>query len=244
MRRNTEKQTSYETRTVSIRPVTKVTAGGRRMRLSALVVVGDKKGRVGLGLGRAMDLRGAVEKGANIAEKNMVKIDLVGGTIPHEVLYKYRGASVLLKPAKPGTGIIAGSSVRTVLELLGVDDVYAKQLGSGDKIANAYCVFEALRLLKSERVLERMESMRARIDLKLKQEREKARKRKIARSKKYAKRRTSSIKEKKNSKRKTVLTKNSKAANKARENLRANKSNVDKKVSDKAIKKNKVNSNK
>ena len=184
MMRNEKPKSKYESRTVSIRPVTKVTAGGRRMRLSALVVIGDRKGRVGLGLGRAMDLRGAVEKGTNIAEKNLIKVDLVGGTIPHEITYKYRGARILLKPAKPGTGIIAGSSVRTVLELLGVDDVYAKQMGSSDQIANAYCVYEALQHLKSDRVLKKMKSMQARVDMKIKEEQEKARKRKLESHKK------------------------------------------------------------
>lgn len=158
----------YDTKTVSVRRVAKVNKGGRRLRFSAMVVAGDRKGRVGVGLGRGGDPRSAIEKGENKAVKAMKKIDLVGDTIPHEIEHKFGAAKVLLRPAKPGTGVIAGSSVRVVLELTGIENVYAKMLGSNDPIANAYCVNEALLELRSERVLKKMSKMRDRIELKKK----------------------------------------------------------------------------
>ena len=120
------KESMFDKKTVSIRRVAKVTKGGKRLRFSAMVVVGDHNGSVGVGLGRGVDTRSAVEKGERTAIKKMVKIQLAGDTIPHEVLHKQGAAKVLLRPARPGTGVIAGSSVRTVLELAGIDNVYGK----------------------------------------------------------------------------------------------------------------------
>jgi len=156
----------YENRTVNIRRVAKVTAGAKRLRFSAIVVAGDKNGSVGVGLGRGVDTRSAVEKGARLAEKNMIKIELIGDTIPHEVVMKTGAAKVLLRPARPGTGVIAGPSARAVLELAGIENVYAKLLGSNNLIANTYCTFEALKSLRKERVLRKMTKMRERIGLK------------------------------------------------------------------------------
>lgn len=156
----------YESKTVSIRRVAKVNKGSKRLRFSAMVVAGDKKGRVGVGLGRGVDTRSAIQKGEKKAVKAMKKIDLIGDTIPHEIEHKFSAARVLLRPAKPGTGVIAGSSVRTVLELAGIENVYGKLLGSNDSIANAYCAYEALLMLRSDRVLRKMKSMRDRIELK------------------------------------------------------------------------------
>lgn len=167
MANNRKKQNrGYDTRTVSVRRVAKVNKGGRRLRFSAMVVAGDRKGKVGVGLGRGGDPRSAIEKGENKAVKAMERIDLVGDTIPHEIEHKFGAARVLLRPANPGTGVIAGSSVRTVLEMAGIENVYGKLLGSNDPIANAYCAFEALLELRSARVLKKMKSMRERIDLK------------------------------------------------------------------------------
>lgn len=158
----------YDSKTVSVRRVAKVNKGGRRLTFSAMVVAGDRKGKVGVGLGKGSDPRSAIEKGEKKAAKAMKQIDLVGDTIPHELEYKFGAARVLFRPANPGTGVIAGSSVRTVLELAGVENVYAKLLGSNDPIANAYCAYEALQELRSERVLKKMKDMRDRIDLKKK----------------------------------------------------------------------------
>lgn len=157
---------------VALRRVTKVISEGKRLRFSAMVVVGDKNGSVGVGLGRALDTRGALDKAARQAEKNMHKMQVVGDTIPHEVIAKDGACKVLLRPAKPGTGVIAGSSVRTVLELCGIENVYGKILGASDPIGNTYCTFKALKMLRSARVLSRMDKMKDRIELKVELDKE------------------------------------------------------------------------
>jgi small subunit ribosomal protein S5 len=129
---------------VSIRRVTRVYKGGKRMRLSVMVVVGDQKGKVGAGIGKGADVRAAEAKAYEQAKKNMVDILLKGNTIPHPVTIK-RGASlIVLKPAVPGTGVIAGSAVRTVVEVAGIKDVLGKILGTNNKISNTYATIEAL----------------------------------------------------------------------------------------------------
>jgi small subunit ribosomal protein S5 len=172
--RNRNKENKeFDKRALPVRRVAKVTKGGKRLRFSTVVVVGDRKGSVGVALGRGADVRSAIEQGERLATKAIKKIELIGDTIPHEILYKYGAAQVLLRPARPGTGIIAGSSVRTVLELAGVDNVYGKILGSPEPNANAYCTFKALQELKKDRVLKKMKRMRERIVLKEEMDKEK-----------------------------------------------------------------------
>ena len=188
-----KKERTYDKRTVSIRRVAKVTKGGKRLRFSAMVVVGDHNGSVGVGLGRGADTRSAVEKGERIATKKLTRIQLAGDTIPHEVIYKEGAARVILRPARPGTGVIAGSSVRTVLEMAGIDNVYGKLMGTSNSIATAYATFEALKSLRNTRVLGRMQNMRDRVELKKETDKEQ----KIKDEKRRAKKRAEEREEKK-----------------------------------------------
>jgi small subunit ribosomal protein S5 len=161
-----KKRSKYDKKILPIRRVAKVTKGGRRLRFSTVVVVGDRKGSVGVALGRGSDVKSSIDQGERLAIKKMKKVELIGDTIPHEIRFKYGAAKVLLRPARPGTGIIAGSSVRTVLELAGIDNVYGKILGSDEPNANAYCTFQALQKLRKGRVLRKMKKMRERVALK------------------------------------------------------------------------------
>ena len=134
---------------VSINRVTKVTKGGRTFSFSAIVVVGDENGIVGYGLGKAKEVTTAIEKGIDDAKKNLIKIPVYKGTIPHSQTGKYRGAQVLLKPAAHGTGVIAGGAMRAVLENVGVTDVLAKSKGSSNPHNVVKATFEGLLQLRS-----------------------------------------------------------------------------------------------
>jgi len=148
----------YEEQVINIGRVTKVTKGGRHFRFSATVVVGDRKGKVGLGTGKANEVPDAIKKASQAAQKNVVKISLVEErTIPHEAIGKVGRANVLIKPAVKGTGVIAGGAARAVLELAGVKDVISKSLGSNTQINVAKATLEAL---KSERTPAKVAALR------------------------------------------------------------------------------------
>ena len=139
---------ALEERVVRTNKCQKTTKGGRNMSWSALVVVGDGNGYVGAGLGKARAIPDAIRKGVEAAKKNLVLVPIVGGTIPHELFVHDGAAEVMLKPASPGTGIVAGSSMRTILELAGVHDVLGKSLGSSNSVNIAWATMSALRKLK------------------------------------------------------------------------------------------------
>lgn len=141
----------YIEKIVQINRVSKKTAGGNRFSFTALVIVGDGKGRVGVAIGKAPDVATAVKKGTQKARKHMISFPIVSGTIPHEIKVKYGAAKVLLKPAGLGFGVRAGVPVRAVVEAAGVQNISSKILGTSNKVTNVYATFEALKKLKGER---------------------------------------------------------------------------------------------
>ena len=140
-----EKQ--FDERTLHIDRVARVVKGGRRFRFRALVVVGDRKRKVGIGSAKGADVTAAVTKATEVAKKNFVEVSLYKGTLPHEVDSKVSGAHILLKPASAGTGLIAGGAVRTILEVAGVKNALSKSLGSSNKTNTAYATIAALQSL-------------------------------------------------------------------------------------------------
>jgi small subunit ribosomal protein S5 len=140
----------YEEKVVQINRVSKKTKGGNRISFSVLVVVGDKKGKVGVGLGKGTDVVSGIKKGIKRAKKHLISVPMKGTTIPYMIKVKKGAAKILLKPAPPGTGLMAGGAVRVVVEAAGVKDIVAKILGTRNKASNVYATMEALRRLKNE----------------------------------------------------------------------------------------------
>ncbi len=143
----------FEEKVIEIKRVTQKKKGGNKISFSALVVIGDKKGRAAVGFNKAPDVMSAIQKSIGRAKKHLVTIKRVGAdTIPHEILFKYKSAAILLKPAPEGTGVIAGGPIRSVLEAFGIRNLVSKMMGSANKTLNVYATFMALEALRQPEV--------------------------------------------------------------------------------------------
>ena len=138
----------FEEKVVQVKRVSKKTKGGNRIGFSVIVVVGNKKGKVGVGLGKARDVASSIRKGVSLAKKNLIEVPLVKGTIPHDIRIKWGAARILLKPAPEGSGVIAGGAVRVVVEAAGIRNISSKVLGTRNPASNIYATLEALSRLK------------------------------------------------------------------------------------------------
>ena len=150
----------FEEKIVRVSRVSKKTKGGNKIGFSVLTVVGDKNGRVGVGLGKAPDVSSAIKKGVSIAKKHLIEVPIVDGTIPFEYYIKLGAAKILLKPAPRGSGVIAGGAVRSVVAAAGIQNISSKVLGTKNKASNVYATIEALRRLsdRNNRVNDRKDS--------------------------------------------------------------------------------------
>ena len=135
----------FEEKVIQVNRVSKKTKGGNQMRFSALVVVGDKKGRVGVGLGKSKDVATAIRKSVSLAKKHLITVPMYKGTIPHDIFIKRGAAKVILKPAPEGSGVIAGGAVRAVVEAAGIRNISSKVLGTKNQASNVYATLEALK---------------------------------------------------------------------------------------------------
>lgn len=146
-----DRQSEFEEKVIQVNRVSKKTKGGNKIGFSVLVVIGDKKGRVGVGLGKAMEVISSIRKAISYAKKHMITVPMKDErTLPHEIKVKFKAAKILLKPAPKGSGIIAGGAIRSVLEAAGVKDAVGKILGTNNKITNVYATMEALSKFKSK----------------------------------------------------------------------------------------------
>ncbi|HKZ35854.1 MAG TPA: 30S ribosomal protein S5 [Patescibacteria group bacterium] len=140
----------FAEKVIQVNRVSKKTKGGNKIGFSVLMVVGDRKGRVGVGLGKAGDVLSSIKKGVRRAKNNLFKVPMKGTTLPHDIRFKFGAAEILLKPAPPGSGVIAGGAVRSVMEAAGVKDVSSKVLGTRNKATNVYCTIAALKSLEKD----------------------------------------------------------------------------------------------
>lgn len=143
----TAPRSEFVEKVVQIDRVTRTVKGGRRMRFRTLVVVGDKNGKVGYGIGKASEIATAVQKAVTIAKRRMVSVTIINGTIPHEVMYHDGSSQIFMKPARPGTSVVAGGSVRAVIDAVGIKDILTKIIGTNNKAANVRATIRALSSL-------------------------------------------------------------------------------------------------
>jgi small subunit ribosomal protein S5 len=156
MGKNTHKEDNLEEKVLFVNRCAKVVKGGRKFSFSALILVGDHNGHVGYGFAKANELTDAIRKGGEAARKNLISFEMEGTTIPHEIIVEFDGAKLLLKPAPEGTGIVAGSRVRSILEFAGLRDVVAKSIGSNNPINQVKATFKALLQLCNRQKVEQM----------------------------------------------------------------------------------------
>jgi len=155
-RRNFKKEPKeFEEEVIQIDRVTKVVKGGRRLRFRATVAIGNKKGKVGIGIGKSNEVTGAIQKAIAKAKKNLVKINMDGTTIPYELKIKHKSSKIIFLPAAPGTGIIAGGTIRKVIELTGIKDILSKSYGTTNKVNNTKATYEALKSFKVTPMMEK-----------------------------------------------------------------------------------------
>jgi small subunit ribosomal protein S5 len=145
-----DEEQEFEDRVVEVQRISRVVKGGRRIRFRALVVIGDRKGRVGMGVSKANEVADAVKKASKKAKRDLINVPICNGTIPHEIYIKRGSAKLILKPATPGTSVVAGGAIRPVLELAGITDVLSKILGTRNKINNVSATIYALSSFKPE----------------------------------------------------------------------------------------------
>ena len=154
--REEKKDKEFEERVIHISRVSKTVKGGKNMRFAALVVIGDRKGRVGKGIGKSTEVPDAIRKGIEEAKKNIVEVSIVNGTIPHETLGEFAAAQIVMKPAANGTGVIAGGPVRSVCELAGITDIRTKSIGSNNPNNMVNATIEGLKSFKSAEEVARL----------------------------------------------------------------------------------------
>lgn len=151
----------FEEEVIQIDRVTRVVKGGRKLRFRATVAIGNRKGKVGIGVGKSQEVTGAIQKAISKAKKDLAVVTLDGSTIPHDLKIKYKSSKISFFPAAPGTGVIAGGPIRKVLELAGVKDILSKSYGTTNKLNNSKATFEALKMLRETPLMERKKAKKA-----------------------------------------------------------------------------------